>query len=242
MTVHPIAAMFPTLEGEAFKQLCESIQTVGLLEPIVRDGEELIDGRNRLKACEATGVAPQFISWESLKFSGSKGEWILTKNETRRHLTADQRAQIWYEASRWLRQEALKRQKNSQFKPHQGNGDNMSPARAISCEPHRDCKAEHERSTIGQVSKAAKVSTHKVRQAAAVSRAVEEEILPQERLDSVKNGTSKLADVVKQIPKTPHHSKPVEERIRNALSSLISKFTAELSRERVVEIILSELK
>lgn len=118
----------------------------------------------------------------------------------------------------------------------------MAPADTNPCPPSLSIRDKHAHSTVGKVAKQARVSMHKVRQAAAVSRAVEEEMLPKERLDSVKNGTAKLADVVKQIPKTSHHSKSIEERIRHALSSLICKFSAETSRERVIEIILSELK
>lgn len=50
--IHPVAALFPYIEGEAFREFVEDISANGQREPVVldRDGR-LIDGRNRARAC-----------------------------------------------------------------------------------------------------------------------------------------------------------------------------------------------
>ena len=62
---HPVADLFPLLQGEAFQKLVADIQQNGLLEPILADAERrIIDGRNRYLACLQAGVEPRFNEWQ----------------------------------------------------------------------------------------------------------------------------------------------------------------------------------
>ena len=54
---HEAAAFFPLMEGEEFEKLKADIQAHGLHEPIWTYQGKVIDGRNRFRACRATGVA-----------------------------------------------------------------------------------------------------------------------------------------------------------------------------------------
>jgi N6-adenosine-specific RNA methylase IME4 len=55
-------------------------------------GERLVlDGRNRLRACEIAGVAPTFEFWTG---EGSPTAWVVSQNLRRRHLDASQRAMV----------------------------------------------------------------------------------------------------------------------------------------------------
>ena len=55
--VHPYADKFPMLTDAELDELAESIATIGLINPIVVDTAGLIlDGRNRLEACNRSGV------------------------------------------------------------------------------------------------------------------------------------------------------------------------------------------
>ena len=89
--IHPVAALFPLIEGEAFAALVADIKENGLLEPIEYQGNTIIDGRNRLLACEAAGVVPQY---SELPKSVDPVKHILQRNIHRRHLTNAQRAAI----------------------------------------------------------------------------------------------------------------------------------------------------
>jgi ParB-like chromosome segregation protein Spo0J len=59
--VHPAAAVFPEIAATDLQALADDIKQNGLVHPIMRtpDGV-IIDGRNRLKACEIAGVEPRF--------------------------------------------------------------------------------------------------------------------------------------------------------------------------------------
>lgn len=95
MKVHAAASLFPMLEAEELKALAEDIRENGLTDPLIvwqpAPGEEavLLDGRNRLAACELAGVSPD---WET--FEGAEDEvvrYIVSKNIHRRHLSNSQR-------------------------------------------------------------------------------------------------------------------------------------------------------
>lgn len=89
--IHPVAELFPLIEGEAFSALVADIKANGLLEPIEYQGNTIIDGRNRLRACEAAGVVPEY---RELPKSVDPVKHILQRNIHRRHLTTAQRAAI----------------------------------------------------------------------------------------------------------------------------------------------------
>lgn len=58
---HPYADEFPMASAEELDELATSIATVGLIHPIVLTPKGLVlDGRNRLAACEKAGVEPTF--------------------------------------------------------------------------------------------------------------------------------------------------------------------------------------
>lgn len=58
---HPYADEFPMASAEELEELATSIATVGLIHPIVLTPQGLVlDGRNRLAACEKAGVEPTF--------------------------------------------------------------------------------------------------------------------------------------------------------------------------------------
>ena len=56
LKAHPYASIFPLLEGEPFDALVADIKANGLLRPITIHQDMVLDGRNRLQACEAAGI------------------------------------------------------------------------------------------------------------------------------------------------------------------------------------------
>jgi len=83
MKVHPLADLFPQIEGRELEELVDDIRNNGLRVPIVLDREgRLLDGRNRLRACRAAGVEPRFETWDG---RGAVAELIVSLNLKRRH-------------------------------------------------------------------------------------------------------------------------------------------------------------
>jgi hypothetical protein len=104
---HPVANLFPLLQGQAFQDLVDDIRKNGLREPILVDAQKLIiDGRNRYNACLKAGVEPRFEEW---KGEGTLEEVALSRNLYRRHLNESQRALVGARLMARFEEEAAKR-------------------------------------------------------------------------------------------------------------------------------------
>ena len=87
---HPLADLFPLMEGEEFDALVADIKANGLQEPVVVHEDMILDGRNRFMACEAAGVEPTFVP-----FLGENPlAFVISTNLRRRHLNESQRAMV----------------------------------------------------------------------------------------------------------------------------------------------------
>jgi hypothetical protein len=102
---HPAASLFPLLEGDDYQQLKDDIEKHGLLEPIWLCDGQILDGRNRFRACEELGIKPEFRSYEG----DSPIEYVWSLNGVRRHLSKSQRAAIAVEMLPHLETEAKAR-------------------------------------------------------------------------------------------------------------------------------------
>jgi hypothetical protein len=80
---HPLAEIFPLIEGVEFDELVEDIRANGLHEPIVVYEDQILDGRNRYRACQAAGIEPAFTVYTGDDPVGYVAAGILTKE--RRH-------------------------------------------------------------------------------------------------------------------------------------------------------------
>jgi N6-adenosine-specific RNA methylase IME4 len=116
---HPIANLFPLINGPEFDALVSDIAANGLIEPIWLNSSDnsIIDGRNRYRACLAAGVTPTFRRWDG---NGGLVQFVLSLNLHRRHLTSSQLAAIAVEVLPWLEEEAKKRQRLSEGRGQKG--------------------------------------------------------------------------------------------------------------------------
>jgi hypothetical protein len=106
--VHPAADVFPMMSEEELDKLGKDIKANELREGVTLwfpdDADEdtpglLLDGRNRLDACERAGVEPHVQH-----FQGDPVAYIISANIRRRHLSKQQQADLIVAAHRASRQ------------------------------------------------------------------------------------------------------------------------------------------
>jgi len=78
------------MPDDELQAMADSITANGLSHPIELLDNQVIDGRNRLRACEIAGVAPRFREVQTDNPIG----YVINANIHRRHLTTAQRAAI----------------------------------------------------------------------------------------------------------------------------------------------------
>lgn len=110
LTTHPVADLFPMMPPAELEELAASIARDGLLNPCVRQDGVLLDGRNRLAACEIAGVEPRFTEYDG----DSPVAFIIGINLSRRHLNKGQKIVLALELEPYFAAEAKKRQRGGQ--------------------------------------------------------------------------------------------------------------------------------
>jgi len=91
MDYHPLANIFPLMDGAEFSELVDSIRANGLRDAIVTLDDMILDGRNRERACQVAGVEPRYVQ---LAAGVDPMDYVIDKNLRRRHLTENQRAML----------------------------------------------------------------------------------------------------------------------------------------------------
>jgi ParB-like chromosome segregation protein Spo0J len=94
---HEYANLFPMMTPAELDALVVDVKDNGLRHPIVRYQGKILDGRNRLKACEVAGVEPTFVDHEG--DDASALALVESLNVERRDLSSGQRAMV--AAKRW---------------------------------------------------------------------------------------------------------------------------------------------
>ncbi|SRR5581483_2293308 len=103
---HEACLLFPLMEEAELQELADDIKQNGLKEPIALLDGKVIDGRNRLRACEIAQVEPMFTNIQV----ESPTSYVISKNLKRRHLTISQKAAIAARAIERYAAEAQERQ------------------------------------------------------------------------------------------------------------------------------------
>ena len=83
MKTHEYAEAFPMATESELAEMAADIKQRGLLCPIIMLDGKVLDGRNRLRACEIAGVAPRFQEYAGADPLADVVSW----NLKRRHLS-----------------------------------------------------------------------------------------------------------------------------------------------------------
>lgn len=226
--VHPVAELFPMLTpgSRAYNDLEENIRIYGQVEPIMLDGDVLLDGRNRLAICEALGIEPKVVQWSTIKHKVpdedkrelddlEPHEWIFVKNNARRNLTEDQRLAIYVAYNAWdMEHMAAAQRRQAQFKP--GNPDGRAgrkPKEMVNPKSgsplKRDTKKMKAASTAGKVAAATGASQYKAEEVVALyKRAEAGDEQASKAFEDIKVGMT----TVREIAKKKREAKPMRPR------------------------------
>lgn len=91
---HPAATIFPMMDDESFAALKADIKANGLKVAGELYGNQVIDGRNRYKACQELGIEMEFWEIDESDKNFDPVAYVLSRNLYRRHLTESQRSII----------------------------------------------------------------------------------------------------------------------------------------------------
>jgi len=225
LRVHPVADLFPLMEGKDFDELCDDIAGRGLQNPIVVCDGVILDGRNRLRACAVNGVELRFAqyAWQP----DAEDEWIVSQNIHRRSLSPDQRVAILLKAFDWRGQHHMERLAKV-VAAHQTNSKKAgitlqvnSPA-ASSDKPETTLRVNSpampsdplagRNKTRARISREAGVSDHKATQAVLVAKN------QPELLDAVAAGRTTLREAAHTVRRrTAPSARPGEWNLDRAV-------------------------
>lgn len=90
MEYHPLANLFPLIDGQPYADLMADIKRHGVREPVWTYQGQILDGRNRWRAANAVSVA-----CPTREFTGEDpAQFVVSLNLHRRHLSESQRAMV----------------------------------------------------------------------------------------------------------------------------------------------------
>ncbi len=87
---HPLANIFPLIDGQAYQELMADVLRHGVREPVWLYEGKILDGRNRYRAATAMGVDCPTREYDGQDPTG----FVVSLNLHRRHLSESQRAMV----------------------------------------------------------------------------------------------------------------------------------------------------
>jgi N6-adenosine-specific RNA methylase IME4 len=232
---HPLATIFPPIEGKDFEQFVENIRRHGVKDKIVLLDGQVLEGRNRYRALSwlaSTGellgegwgfrsglhLEPEQLEPDNLwfttfnpAFDGDPLTFVIAKNLIRRHLTESQRAMV---AARIAN---VKQGERTDLPSIEGKS-NVSQTDAA--KTMNVSVASVERAAAVQANAVPEISEAVDRGGLAVSAAAEMAALPIER----------QAELLKNLPRDADGKLPAD--IKRALAPAIKEIRAERQAEK----------
>lgn len=140
MKVHEVCSLFPEMSAEEFEQLKADIKEHGQKVPVELYKGQIIDGRNRYKACKELGIDVETVEI-TLDPDESLTDYVVALNLHRRHLSASQRAAIAVEIEKRHAIEAKERQREGARKGGSVKPSDPRKVEQLVAQPSRDPQA-----------------------------------------------------------------------------------------------------
>lgn len=109
MRVHAAAEIFPMMSEDKLQELADDIRANGQRQPVLLLDGAVIDGRNRLRACEIAGVKPTTKDVAAAEVGASPTAYVISLNLKRRHLNAAQAGLVALKVEAAFAEEARER-------------------------------------------------------------------------------------------------------------------------------------
>lgn len=227
--VHPLADAFPLIEGEEFDLLVEDVKNNGLGTAIVLapDGETIIDGRNRYRACIEAMVDPRFRTLPSTVTPEQIVDYIVSENLRRRDLNPGQRAMLGVAVKEERAKIAKERQREGArngglASPFATPGSNKVPADRR--EPKREREsAEQAARVVGASGRAVQRAAFIQENAPDLAERVQAGSLALDNAD--KQARARVAEQRRREPEPekpkPHQAEPIMLTLRTHTGDLV---------------------
>jgi len=172
--LHEYAKLLPPLEGADYEALCQDVKARGLMNPIVLKDGKILDGRNRARVCEDTGVTPRYENFNG----GDALAYVISQNLRRRHLGLNQRAVLALDLEKRFASEIAL---DPASKPGRKKIGSINRA---------DTRGKKERSAAGRAAEALQVSIDLVYHAKRLAKHYPE------KLQAVRNGALSVTEAL----------------------------------------------
>jgi N6-adenosine-specific RNA methylase IME4 len=182
---HPLANIFPLIDGQPFADLVGDVIKHGVREPVWLYEGQILDGRNRWRAAEVAGVECPTVEYKG----DDPLEFVLSLNLRRRHMNASQLAFVALEIEKYEAGLAKNRQRG-------GQGGVLLPALVP------EAKGEAREKAAAAVG----VSARYVQDAKKIEAAAPE------LADAVQRGTKTLTQAVREVKESAREQRREENR------------------------------
>lgn len=214
MEPHPLAERIPPMSTDEYVSLRESVRENGLLHAIITYEGKVLDGRNRLRACEETDTEPHFRPYEG----DSPATFVLSTNVHRRHLSVSQRAMVAADFLPEYEDEASRRKAHGLTSPGHPNA------------PGKDAPSVRSRRAREDAAEVMKVSPRSVQTAKRVKEK------DPELADQVVTGAITLGAADRQI-----REREPERQAEIAAQTVMDDIVREVEKDRIVMIVRQSL-
>lgn len=119
LTQHPLSSAFPAMSAEDFQSLCDSIESIGVQNPITLYEGMVIDGWHRYQAAFGLGIDCPTVDLGDV----DPRDFVMAQNKARRHITQVQLAMATTAVYAWHPAHRVQKEEGSACTLHKTNAE-----------------------------------------------------------------------------------------------------------------------